>query len=144
MVEQKVIDLSQVAKHNSKKDCWFVVNGKVLDVSSFMEEHPGGEEVLLESAGKDATKEFDEIGHSKEAQKSLVKYQVGVLRGSVNKVDEIKDDLAKEPKKKEMKAFVIKESVTPKYAAFIQFFVPLLVAGSYLAYRSFNREDLVI
>lgn len=50
-------------------------------MTKFLEEHPGGDEVLIESAGKDATKEFDDIGHSKAAKEVLLKYQVGVLQG---------------------------------------------------------------
>ena len=42
--------------------------------------------MLLESAGKDAMKEFQDIGPSKAAQNLLVKYQIGVVQGySFNK-----------------------------------------------------------
>ncbi|CAL1128830.1 unnamed protein product [Cladocopium goreaui] len=55
------ISLADVAKHNSKADCWVVVNGQVLDVTSFLSEHPGGELAILTFAGKDATEEFNMI-----------------------------------------------------------------------------------
>ena len=32
-----------------------VIKGKAYDVTKFLDEHPGGEEVLLDMAGKDAT-----------------------------------------------------------------------------------------
>jgi cytochrome b involved in lipid metabolism len=51
--------LADVAKHNSKADCWVVVDGQVLDVTSFLSEHPGGELAILTFAGKDATEEFN-------------------------------------------------------------------------------------
>lgn len=41
-----------VAKHASSGDAWLVIRGKVLDVTPWLEEHPGGEDVLLELAGK--------------------------------------------------------------------------------------------
>ncbi|CAE7613793.1 osm1 [Symbiodinium sp. CCMP2592] len=55
------ITLEEVAKHNSKADCWVVVDGQVLDVTSFLSEHPGGELAILTFAGKDATEEFNMI-----------------------------------------------------------------------------------
>ncbi|CAE7363127.1 osm1 [Symbiodinium natans] len=53
--------LADVAKHNTKSDCWVVVDGQVLDVTSFLSEHPGGELAILTFAGKDATEEFNMI-----------------------------------------------------------------------------------
>ncbi|KAL5189764.1 Cytochrome B5 isoform D [Glycine soja] len=108
---------------------------KVLDVTKFLEEHPGGEEVILEVAGKDATKEFDVIGHSKAAQNMVLKYQVGVLQGATVQEVDLKDVVDKESNTKEMSAFVIKEGARSKSLAFYEFFVPLLVAGLYFGYR---------
>ncbi|CAJ1407888.1 unnamed protein product [Effrenium voratum] len=53
--------MEEVAKHTSKSDCWVVVSGQVLDVTSFLSEHPGGELAILTFAGKDATEEFNMI-----------------------------------------------------------------------------------
>merc|ERR1712051_952374 len=55
------LTLEEVAKHNSKADCWVVVNGQVLNVTNFLSEHPGGELAILTFAGKDATEEFNMI-----------------------------------------------------------------------------------
>jgi predicted heme/steroid binding protein len=55
------ITLEEVAKHTSKTDCWVVVSGDVLDVTSFLSQHPGGELAILTFAGKDATEEFNMI-----------------------------------------------------------------------------------
>merc|ERR1719421_555939 len=51
----------EVAKHNSKASCWVVLDGKVLDVTNFLADHPGGELAILTFAGKDATEEFNMI-----------------------------------------------------------------------------------
>lgn len=48
----KKYTFEDVAKHNTKDDCWMIIHGKVYDVTSFLPEHPGGEEVMLESQGK--------------------------------------------------------------------------------------------
>merc|ERR1712216_416724 len=55
------ITMEEVAKHNSKASCWVVLDGKVLDVTSFLADHPGGELAILTFAGKDATEEFNMI-----------------------------------------------------------------------------------
>jgi flavocytochrome c len=53
--------MEEVAKHNSKSDCWVVVAGQVLNVTNFLSSHPGGELAILTFAGKDATEEFNMI-----------------------------------------------------------------------------------
>merc|ERR1711979_86592 len=53
--------VEEVAKHVTKSDCWVVLNDRVLDVTSFLSQHPGGELAILTFAGKDATAEFDMI-----------------------------------------------------------------------------------
>merc|ERR1740120_62869 len=55
------IPMSEVAKHTTPKHCWVVVGGQVLNVTSFLSEHPGGELAILTFAGKDATEEFNMI-----------------------------------------------------------------------------------
>jgi len=55
------ITLAEVAKHNTKADCWVVVAGQVLNVTNFLSDHPGGELAILTFAGKDATEEFNMI-----------------------------------------------------------------------------------
>ncbi|KAK2660165.1 hypothetical protein Ddye_006698 [Dipteronia dyeriana] len=144
MADQTVFTLSEVAQHKSKNDCWFVINGRVLNVTKFLELHPGGEEVLIESAGKDVTKEFENIGHSYAAKKLLIIYQVGVLGGYTFEETETEDDSIQEPRKKEMEAFVIKNDKMPTYTAIFELFVPLLVAGSYFAYKLVTRMEQML
>jgi len=55
------ITKDEVAKHNSKSSCWVILHDKVLDVTEFLKDHPGGELAILTFAGKDATEEFDMI-----------------------------------------------------------------------------------
>merc|ERR1712050_395347 len=51
----------EVAKHTTKTVCWVILDGKVLNVTNFLGEHPGGELAILTFAGKDATEEFNMI-----------------------------------------------------------------------------------
>ena len=48
----------QVATHASAKSAWIIIDSHVYDISSFAALHPGGEKLILEYAGKDATGDF--------------------------------------------------------------------------------------
>src|ERR1700755_2408563 len=61
MAEQKLIHADEVAKHNSRDSCWVILYGQVWDVTEFLPEHPGGANIILKLAGKDATEEYDPI-----------------------------------------------------------------------------------
>lgn len=63
----KQISLLEVKKHNTPEDLWMVIHDKVYDLTKFRSEHPGGDDVLDEYAGKEATKAFDDVGHSSDA-----------------------------------------------------------------------------
>ncbi|CBY24561.1 unnamed protein product [Oikopleura dioica] len=76
----KVFSLEEVGKHNTGKDCWMIIHNKVYDVTKFLSEHPGGEEILLECAGVDATEGFEDVGHSADARELLTDYLLGDLR----------------------------------------------------------------
>lgn len=52
--EKKQYTYEEVAQHNTEKDCWCVVNGDVLDVTKFLDKHPGGKHAILLFAGKEA------------------------------------------------------------------------------------------
>ncbi|GFS07140.1 cytochrome b5 [Elysia marginata] len=77
--ESKVFRLADVKTHNDAKSTYLVVHNKVYDVTKFLEEHPGGEEVLLEQAGGDATEAFEDVGHSTDARDLMEDYFVGDL-----------------------------------------------------------------
>ncbi|VDK38795.1 unnamed protein product [Dibothriocephalus latus] len=79
MGEPKSISFKEVKKHNKKDDCWVIIHDKVYDVTKFMEEHPGGEDVILEQAGGYATEPFEDVGHSDAAHEQLKKYCIGVV-----------------------------------------------------------------
>uniref|UniRef100_A0A0K8SQB1 Cytochrome b5 n=1 Tax=Lygus hesperus TaxID=30085 RepID=A0A0K8SQB1_LYGHE len=58
---------------------WMIINGHVHDLTDFLEEHPGGEEVLMSLAGGDGTECFEDVGHSFDAINLCKKYRIGVL-----------------------------------------------------------------
>ncbi|GLJ44259.1 hypothetical protein SUGI_0925290 [Cryptomeria japonica] len=75
----KVYSFEEVSSHNTQNDCWIIVNSKVYDVTSYLEEHPGGDDVLLLATGKDATEDFEDAGHSTDAREIMEKYYVGEI-----------------------------------------------------------------
>jgi alkylation response protein AidB-like acyl-CoA dehydrogenase/predicted heme/steroid binding protein len=77
----KVITLDELAKHNSPGDLWVAIAGDVYNVSTFAGMHPGGEKLIEQYAGIDASDDFFSL-HRKEV---LLKYQrlkVGRLSGA--------------------------------------------------------------
>ncbi|KAG2211848.1 hypothetical protein INT47_004535 [Mucor saturninus] len=74
-----IFTAEEVSKHKTKNDLWMTIHNKVYNITEFIIEHPGGEEVLLDEAGRDATESFEDIGHSDEAREILEKYFVGEL-----------------------------------------------------------------
>lgn len=76
-----VYSAEDVRPHNTDKSCWIAVHGEVYDVTEFLEEHPGGYDIIVASSGRDATQDFDEIGHSQAARDMLKRYKVGSFAG---------------------------------------------------------------
>ena len=69
-----MISLSEVALHDTREEGWTVIYDKVYDVTEFLSSHPGGEDVMLEYLGYDATLAFRGVGHSKAAARMLKRF----------------------------------------------------------------------
>ncbi|KAG0047684.1 fatty acid alpha-hydroxylase [Linnemannia elongata] len=81
----KVYTQQEVAKHTKADDCWLIHNNKVYNVSDFVADHPGGEEFILDHAGKDVTalmKDELEHLHSDGAYEMLDELLIGALSSS--------------------------------------------------------------
>lgn len=59
--QHEKLDGAIVAQHNSDSDCWVIIHGRAYDVTDFKEEHPGGKQIILKWAGKDATETYEPI-----------------------------------------------------------------------------------
>ncbi|RDW93854.1 putative cytochrome b5 reductase [Aspergillus mulundensis] len=76
----------EVAAHKTRDDLWLVVNDKVYDVTEYVRDHPGGPDVLLDTAGTDATEAYEEVGHSEDADEILRTYLIGTLKNATKRV----------------------------------------------------------
>ncbi|KAI1864248.1 hypothetical protein JX265_008619 [Neoarthrinium moseri] len=74
------MDGADVAKRNTSKCCWMVLNAQVYDVTSYLDQHPGGAAILLAQGGRDATIEFSRI-HSPDVLQYL---PTGSLLGPID------------------------------------------------------------
>eukprot|EP01061_Rhynchopus_euleeides_P026543 TRINITY_DN4332_c0_g2_i1.p1 TRINITY_DN4332_c0_g2~~TRINITY_DN4332_c0_g2_i1.p1 ORF type:complete len:935 (+),score=224.42 TRINITY_DN4332_c0_g2_i1:245-2806(+) len=70
------ISWKEIQDH-SGADPWVVVEGRVFAVSDWVGTHPGGSQLILENAGRDATSAFYSMKHSAVAHKTLRKFYVG-------------------------------------------------------------------
>ncbi|NXT19429.1 CYB5 protein, partial [Syrrhaptes paradoxus] len=81
--------LEEVQKHNNSQSSWIILHHRIYDVTKFLDEHPGGEEVLREQAGGDATENFEDVGHSTDARAMSETFIIGELhpddRGKLQK-----------------------------------------------------------
>ncbi|WBW75419.1 cytochrome b5 [Schizosaccharomyces osmophilus] len=76
---EKIVSVEEVMQHNTREDLWIAIKDEVFDITKFIEAHPGGEEVLVDLAGHDASGPFDDVGHSEDAREMLKKFFVGKL-----------------------------------------------------------------
>ncbi|KQK82577.1 cytochrome b5-like isoform X2 [Amazona aestiva] len=78
--------LEEVQKHNNSQSTWIILHHRIYDVTKFLDEHPGGEEVLREQAGGDATENFEDVGHSTDARAMSETFIIGELHPNKGKL----------------------------------------------------------
>lgn len=61
MAEDRSISVEEISKHNSSDDCWLAIDNEIWDLTEFAPQHPGGAQIILKYAGRDATQPYSEI-----------------------------------------------------------------------------------
>ncbi|KAH8886580.1 oxidoreductase [Thozetella sp. PMI_491] len=84
-----MITRSEVEQHRSRQSCWVIINDHVYDVTEFVDEHPGGANVILRYAGKDATEAFEPLHPSDTLERHL---QPSQMLGPVTGLSATKSD----------------------------------------------------
>ncbi|KAJ3798932.1 oxidoreductase [Lentinula aff. detonsa] len=83
----KIFDVDELPAHASPSSCWISYKGKVFDVTGFLRDHPGGDDILLKYAGQDVEKvmkDKTEHEHSDSAYDILDEYFIGRLGSNEN------------------------------------------------------------
>lgn len=113
-----------------------IINKKVYDVTKFLDEHPGGEDVLLDSSGQDATQGFEDVGHSEEARAQLT----GLYLGEVREATEEEKQLAKEEAAKRGETLPVRASNGGSGNTIAKWLVPLFIIGIALILRKYTAS----
>ena len=66
--------------HKDATSCWTAINGKVYDVTSWINQHPGGRDAILSLCGTDGSAAFNgqHGGQARPAQE-LATFNIGIL-----------------------------------------------------------------
>lgn len=110
-----------------------VIDNKVYNITSFLEEHPGGEDVLLDTSGRDATREFEDVGHSGEARAQLEGLFIGELR------DPTPEEIAKAEEEAKLRGEAISSQSTSLITSLAKWIVPLLLVGVAYVLRRYGK-----
>lgn len=73
---------AEVASHNTAKSCYVTIGTKVYDITPFLEDHPGGGDLILEYAGKDVKEAMEDAvshAHSEAAFEVLDDHLIGFV-----------------------------------------------------------------
>uniref|UniRef100_A0A0D3GZT8 Cytochrome b5 heme-binding domain-containing protein n=1 Tax=Oryza barthii TaxID=65489 RepID=A0A0D3GZT8_9ORYZ len=71
----------EISAHNTRTDCWVIIKDKVYDVTSYVEEHPGGD-AILNNAGGDSTEGFFGPQHGFRVFEIIEDFCIGELNHS--------------------------------------------------------------
>jgi cytochrome b involved in lipid metabolism len=72
--------MTQVAAHADASSCWTTIGGGVYDLTSWVNQHPGGRAAILSLCGKDGTSAFEaQHGGQARPEEELASLKIGAL-----------------------------------------------------------------
>ncbi len=73
--------LAQVATHSNASSCWTIVGANVYDLTTWINQHPGGRDAILSLCGKDGTAAFmAQHGGQTRPENELNSLQIGIYK----------------------------------------------------------------
>jgi hypothetical protein len=79
-------------QHNVQSDCWTSYNGKVYNITQYLDYHPGGIPILMEAAGKDCTNLFNKYHRWINIENMLDTCLIGDIIEEMNEANESKEN----------------------------------------------------
>lgn len=86
-IPAKEFTAEEVAKHNTAEDCWVIIKNVVMDLTPFLNDHPGGKGSIVTYAGKDATESFAMLHDDNFIPKYVSENVLGRLKGKTPLLD---------------------------------------------------------
>ena len=79
--KRKIFSISDVEKHNTINDGWIIYNNNVYNVTNFIQNHPGGIDMIEKGLGKNIKQYWDQypIHYDKKVTDLLTPYYIGKL-----------------------------------------------------------------
>lgn len=153
---------------------------QVYDLSSFLDDHPGGDDVILSAtgensffdilhvlcfskqfsllllvcmhanqeiskfcAGKDATNDFEDVGHSDDARDMMEKYYVGEIDSSSIPAEVHKPTPGATPTRRAAAAAgsSTENQTSENIIKLLQFLLPLFILVLAYAYRQYTKKE---
>lgn len=66
---------ARASSHNSRDDCWTVIDGEIYDLTEWIGRHPGGASAIIRLCGVDGTRALMKK-HGDSKQKTLENYRI--------------------------------------------------------------------
>lgn len=76
---------AEIERHSKLSDAWIVLDNKVYNITDWISKHPGGQNMILQELGRDATVIFEtaHFDSSRDARLNVLKpYFIGDLSRS--------------------------------------------------------------
>ena len=75
----KEYTLEEIAKHNKREDAWVIIEGGVYDLTEYVDDHPGGDEILR-NVGGDATTGVFAGQHPENFMTIAERFRIGTVK----------------------------------------------------------------
>jgi cytochrome b involved in lipid metabolism len=77
----KTYTMAEVQAASSPEKCWSAINGKVYDLTAWINKHPGGDKNILKLCGLDGTAAFNgKHGGQAKPEATLAGFEIGTLK----------------------------------------------------------------